>query len=133
MSDPNNEPMDLADALRNPDEFVAGMAETTTLHTAAEPAKHTPGPWVARVAPCGTRLGLMAASGKPIAMLGMINALNPADVRLIEHGPDLLRELISLRRLLSTLHERERVKSPVPAVLAGLALADLVIAKATTS
>lgn len=61
--------------------------------------KHTPGPWHAETAPCGTRVGLMSlATGGAICMLGIKSALNSADVKLIEAAPDLLEACEALIR-----------------------------------
>ena len=60
-------------------------------------SKHTPGPWKAEVGPCGTRTGLLSeTTGRPVCMLGITSALNPADVALIEQAPVMLGTLEEL-------------------------------------
>jgi hypothetical protein len=51
---------------------------------------HSPSPWKAKPGNCGTLLGLLDANGEGIAMLGVAEALNPANIALIEAAPDLL-------------------------------------------
>lgn len=76
---------------------------------------HTPGPWKAAVAPCGTRTGLLAPSGA-VAMLGVSEVLNPADVRLIETSPDLLAELVATAEWLDGIAGEVEAIGPIPLV-----------------
>lgn len=52
-------------------------------------------------------LGIMSAEDKPVAMLGVATALNPADVDLLIAAPDLLYMCEMLELLLEKLAQQE--------------------------
>lgn len=52
---------------------------------------HSPAPWAVKQGPCGTITGVYSQlSGRPVCILGRTDALNPADVALIQQAPVLL-------------------------------------------
>lgn len=96
-----NEPMDLADALKDPAAFVAGMTETSAVHRSA-PGPF-PGPWA--VAPNGTSIWTTDPT-HPKRVCEVIEwpiQKAKANGALIAAAPDLLAACEHVARYLSEL------------------------------